>query len=65
MDKISREVVEETQSVLRELRGYIAVVQKNQGDSAHPVLALLSAKLDQTVCDIEDLDRSGQHSPTS
>lgn len=57
MDKVSRDVLDETKSVLCELIGYLAAVEQKQGGRVHPILAELSSRLDQVVCEIEAFDK--------
>ncbi|MDW3221701.1 MAG: hypothetical protein R8G34_02255 [Paracoccaceae bacterium] len=57
LDKVSRDVLDETKSVLCELVGYLAAVEQNQGGRAHPILGELATRLDQVVRDIETLDQ--------
>lgn len=60
LDKVSRDVLEETKSVLCELIGYLSAVEKKHGADIHPALRDLSARLDQVVSEIESHDDSSR-----
>lgn len=53
MDQVSRDVLDETKTVLCELIGYLSAVEKSEGGQTHPVLTEVSNRLDQVVSEIE------------
>ncbi|MFK7881069.1 hypothetical protein [Roseobacter sp.] len=60
MNKVSRDVLDETKTVLCELIGYLGAVNEKQGDEKDPVLGKLSARLDQVVTEIEIYEKEAR-----